>query len=142
MANPRNTNVLLSVNTQSINQQNKKNMVVFSDDRSDPAENPGHPETYVSTVNRNMRVSWSGLTSSPNSTDTVSITDVSKKTNGGGSDILQDTSFGDPNGDGIVTGQVKDEDVTGDENYNITFIINGNTTDPFTIDPKLQMATT
>lgn len=128
------TSVILTVDTNTINQNNKNSKVDFTDNQGDPAENPGQPNNYVSSVNKGARITWSAT--SKNGTDTVNITDVSKKSVGGGSDILQ--SIGAPT-NGQITALVKNVQVTGYESYNITFNINGDTSNPFTIDPKLQM---
>lgn len=129
------TSVTLTVDTATINQNNKNSKVDFTDNQGDPSENPGQPTNYVSSVNKGARITWTAT--SKNGTDTVNITGVSKKSIGGGSDILQ--SIGAPT-DGQITAQVKNVQVTGDENYNISFnVIRNGVTSPYTIDPKLKM---
>ncbi|WP_411767578.1 hypothetical protein [Winogradskyella sp. A3E31] len=134
MPNPTNTVVTLLVNTATINQNNKNSKVTFSDNQGDPAENPGNPNVYYSSVNVGAQISWIGQ--SENGTDTVQITSVSQKTTDGGSDILQ--SIGNPN-NGQVTAIARSVYVSGDENYNVSFTINNNTSNPYTIDPKIRM---
>jgi len=134
MTKPTNTLVTLTVDTSTINETNKNDKVTFTDDQSDPAENPGHPDQYVSTVNKNAWITWKGV--SDNGTDTVNISKVEQKTTGGGSDILV-VPIGNPN-DGEVKARVKNSQVTGDECYNVKFNINGSTTE-YCIDPKLRM---
>ena len=133
----KDTHVLLTIDTRSINENNKNSMVIFSDDRSNPSENPGDPEQYVSLVDKNMKIYWSGQPADANSDKTIDILEVYRKPEGG-AEILEKT-FRDPNKDGIVIGKVKNKNVTGFENYNIVFRINGDTIQTFTIDPKLKM---
>ena len=133
----KDTHVHLTIDTRSINENNKNSMVIFSDDRSNPSENPGDPEQYVSLVDKNMKIYWSGQPADASSDKTIDILEVYRKPEGG-AEILEKT-FRDPNKDGIVIGKVKNKNVTGFENYNIVFRINGDTIQTFTIDPKLKM---
>ncbi|MBO3116953.1 hypothetical protein J4050_09350 [Winogradskyella sp. DF17] len=133
------TIITLTVDTENIqqNEQSIKDNVVFSDNQSDPAENPGHPETYVSTVFKGSTCTWKGV--AKNGRDTINITDVAKKSKGGGADILAEITLGDPIKDPNVTSTVKNADIPGDECYNVTFIINKNDRQPYTVDPRLKM---
>jgi hypothetical protein len=132
------TVITLTVDTENIqpNEESIKNNVVFSDNQSDPAENPGHPDTYVSTVFKGSTCTWQGA--SKNGRDTVNITVVAKKPNGG-ADILSEITLGDPINDPKVTSTVKNEDIKGTESYYVTFIINKNASQPYTIDPRLKI---
>lgn len=136
---PGNTVITLTVDTENIkpNEQSIKDNVVFTDNQSDPAENPGHPETYVSTVIKGSTCTWQGV--AKNGRDTVNITDVAKKTNGGGADILAEITLGSPINDPKVVANVKNADISGTESYYVTFIINRNMSPSYTVDPKLQI---
>ena len=63
------TLVTLTVDTATINQNNKNSKVDFTDNQGDPAENPGQPNNYVSSVNKGARITWSAT--SKNDTDRV-----------------------------------------------------------------------
>lgn len=136
---PGNTVITLTVDTDALisDPSNIKNCVVFSDNQSDPAENPGHPETYVSTVIKGSSCTWQGV--AKNGRDTINITDVAKKSVDGGADILEEIALGDPFDDPKVTAKVKNKDITGPESYNVTFMINKNESQVYTIDPRLKM---
>jgi len=134
MPKPTNTIITLIVETTTINQGNKKSMVNFSDNQCDTDEVPGQPGTYLSTVNKNSNVTWIGFPSS--GSDIINITNVSKKSTNGGSDILK--SIGPKKGSPqTVTAKVKNKDVSGNESYEVSFNINGN--ESYTIDPLLKM---
>lgn len=129
----QNTQITITVDTEKINSNNKKQCVVFSDDRDDPPQAPGKPEDYVSSVSKNMKVTWVGK--SENGQDTVEIHEVSRKSKDGGSKILEKSK--NTSNNGTVEAKVKDEDVSGYELYDVKFRINGEK--EFTIDPKLMM---
>lgn len=133
MGAKKDTNVYLTLlSNLNITESNVKDKINFSDDRSDPAENPGHPETYLSSVDKNMKITWHGVNWG---NSTVKIKEVSKKTNSP-ADILKKDKYTDTNDDGVVVGQVKDTQVSGDETYNVKFTIDGT---EYTIDPRLKM---
>ncbi|TCK69316.1 hypothetical protein DFQ05_0837 [Winogradskyella wandonensis] len=136
---PGNTVITLTVDTDNIqpNEQSIKDNVVFTDNQSDPAENPGHPEIYVSTVIKGSTCTWQGA--SKNGRDTINITVVAKKSLDGGADILEEITLGDPINEPKVIAKVKNKDIKGPESYFVTFIINKNASQPYTVDPKLQM---
>lgn len=133
----KDTNVLLTIDTKTINENNVDSKVVFSDDRSDPATNPGNPESFTSIVDKNMKVYWSGVPQDSDSNETIDIIAIYRKPEGG-AEILEST-FRDPNRDGIVIGKVKNRNVSGLEYYSVVFRINGETPRTFVVDPKLQM---
>lgn len=135
---PADTVITLTVDTDNIqpNEQSIKDNVVFTDNQSDPAENPGHPETYVSTVNQGKTCTWQGA--AKNKRDTVNITVVAKKPNGG-ADILSEITLGDPITDPKVTSTVQNKAITGEESYYVTFIINKNPSPAYTVDPRIKM---
>lgn len=138
---PGNTVITLSVDTVGLiaNPGNINNLVVFSDNQSDPAENPGHPEAYLSTVNKGSTCQWQGVAT--NTTDIINIMSIIKK-DSGGSDILNTPippGLQGPNGGGkTITAVVTGSAVTGDELYTVSFSINSDTT-VYTVDPRLQM---
>lgn len=135
---PTNTTVTLTVDTNGITEANKNDKVVFTDDQSDPVENPGHPETYLSTVNKGARIIFKGVPKS--GSDQINITSVVKKASGG-SDILVQPIAGatnNPNGGDSLTAVVAGQQITGDEYYTVSFNINGNPPE-YPIDPKIKM---
>mgnify|MGYP006175355899 FL=1 len=138
---PGNTVITLTVDTDALrtNPGNINNLVVFTDNQSDPDENPGHPEAYVSTVNKGSTCQWQGV--AKNNTDIINILSIVKK-DAGGSDILNTPippGLQGPNGSGkTITAVVAGNAVTGEELYTVTFSINSDPT-VYTVDPKLQM---
>ncbi|TVZ27633.1 hypothetical protein JM83_2683 [Gillisia sp. Hel_I_86] len=133
----RDTHILLTIDTENIDEGNLNATIVFSDDRSDPSENPGNPEKFTSVVDKNMKIYWSGIPKDENSTDVIYILEVIRKQQGG-AEILKKT-FKDPNKDGVVVGKVKNKKVEGFEYYSVKFSINGTTVRTFEVDPKLKM---
>ena len=53
--------------------------------------------------------------------------------------ILEEIALGDPFDDPKVIAKVKNKDIKGFEFYNVTFMINKNESQVYTIDPKLKM---
>ncbi len=133
----KDTHILLTIDTKTINQNNLNSKVVFSDDRSDPAQNPGDPASFTSIVNKNMKVYWSGVAKDTTSGDVVNILGVYRKPDGG-SEILEIIGK-DPNKNGVVVGKVKNKSVSGFEYYSVEFEINQDTLMVFLVDPKLKM---
>ncbi len=133
----KDTRVLITVNTDSLNSSNIDEMIVLSDDRSDPSENPGNPSAFTSWVDKNQKIYWSGVPKDENSTDVINILEIYRKTDGG-AEIL-DKTFKDPDKNGVVVGKIKNKKVEGLEYYNIKFMINNDTTKVYDIDPKLRM---
>lgn len=135
MGEKKDTVITVTVDTEKINQNNINQCVVFSDNREDPPQEPGDPENYVSTVDKNMNVIWEGV--SENGTDSVEITNVDLKEKGDPK-ILKDSQISSTNG--VIEAKVKDKYVSGEEAYNLTFTINKGS-DSFPVDPKLKMST-
>lgn len=130
------TTVTLTVDTATITEQTKNTAVVFSDDRGDAAETPGDPANYVSTVNKNYKVCWTGV--GKNNTGTVQITGVAKE---GGSEIMKNIKQ-DPNNSMNWQAKIKTDGSDGDtESYTITIKVDNDDTKVFTIDPKLKIST-
>ncbi|WP_411895137.1 hypothetical protein [Winogradskyella sp. A2] len=136
---PADTVITLTVDTDKI-QPNKQSIidnVVFTDNQGDPDETKGRPDLYVSTVNKGATCTWQGA--AKNKRDTVNITEVSKKSEGGGADILAEITLGDPIADPNVTSKVRSDAISGEECYNVTFIINKNPSPTYTVDPRIKM---
>lgn len=131
------TNVLLTVDTEKINEGNKDEMVFISDDRSDPSENSRKPSDHIALVDKNMKIYWRAEPLDPDLGTTVDVLGIFRKTDGG-AEILEGV-FRDPNRDGIVMGKIKNKKVEGLEHYNILIRVNGETPETFLIDPKLKM---
>lgn len=137
---PDPTTVLLSVNTANINQTNKNDQVVFSDNKGD-REDPGHPDTYTSPVKGGSSISWSAQDSSSNNY-AVKITNITKE---GGSEIIDlPPIISDA---GSATAQVKSgiADGTTEEYYVFFQIYNEKGVgvgEPYRIDPKMRMNNT
>jgi len=133
----KDTHVLVTVNTDSLNRSNMDSMILLSDDRSDPSENPGNPSTFTSLVDKNQKIYWSGVAKDKNSTDVINILKIYRKTDGGA--VILDKTFKDPDKNGVVVGKIKNKKVEGLEYYNIRFMVNQDSTKIYDIDPKLRM---
>ena len=140
MAIKEDTNIYLAVkanvNVSTITQANVKNMIDFQDSRIGDPQDPADPTTWVSKVDKSKKVNWNG-TSDSSRNIIFKITGVTRDATNP-VQILKKDSYTDNNNDGIVVGQVKDTDVTGQESYTVSFTINGI---PLSIDPRLQMNT-
>ncbi|MBL7872596.1 MAG: hypothetical protein JNM78_13350 [Cyclobacteriaceae bacterium] len=148
----KDTEVTITVDTGSVNETNKNSKIIFSDDRSDPAENPGDPANYVSTVSSTKKVTYKAVVKDPASYphDSVAVKKVYKKAEGGGVEILKKDSYTDTNNNGVVVCQVRDNKITGTENYTVTVAVTTTRgsdgsyvtgTNIYDVDPKLQMNT-
>jgi hypothetical protein len=136
--NPKDTHVLLTVDTENITEETKNDFVVISDNRSDPSGSSGFPSEHIALVDKNMKIYWSAVALNPQSGTTVDVLGIFRKAEGG-SEIL-DGVFLDPNKDGIVMGKIKNKKVDGLEYYDILIRINEESPRTFVIDPKLQMS--
>lgn len=135
---PTNTIITLTVNTDGITTSNVNDHVVFTDNQSDPAENPGHPETYVSTVNKGATCEWQGV--AVNGRDEINIATVVKKA-AGGNDILKTPippGLQNPKGGNKLTARVNGAYLSGNEKYTVSFTINDDST-VYPVDPSLRM---
>ena len=133
----KDTNVLLTVDTENITQENYEETVFISDDRSENSQGNQKPSEHIALVDKNMKIYWSAEPLDPETGTTVDVLGIYRKTNGG-AEIL-DGVFRDPNKDGIVMGKIKNKKVQGMENYNILIRVNGETPETFIIDPKIRM---
>jgi hypothetical protein len=136
---PHKTVITLTVDTENLiaDPANKNKYVTFSDNQGDAAETPGDPGDYESTVIKGLTCEWQGV--AVNNRDKVNITDVSKKAEGGGADILEEIALGDPFDEPKVIAKIKNKDIDGFEYYNVTFMINKNESLVYTIDPRIKM---
>ncbi|MCC8360690.1 hypothetical protein [Salinimicrobium sediminilitoris] len=132
----KDTNVLLTVDTENITEETVEEFVKISDDRSGSSEGV-LPSDHVALVEKNMKIFWSAEALDPQLETTVDVLGIFRKPEGG-AEIL-DGVFRDPNKDGIVMGKIKNKKVNGLEYYNIMIRINEETPRTFVIDPKLQM---
>ena len=137
---PHKTVITLTVDADNLiaDPENIDNYVTFSDNQGDPAETKGQPGNYVSTVIKGLTCEWQGVVAD-NKPGQINITDVSKKSEGGGADILEEIALGDPFDDPKVIAKVKNNDIKGFEYYNFTFMINKKESQDYTIDPRLTM---
>ncbi|MFD0976864.1 hypothetical protein [Salinimicrobium gaetbulicola] len=135
MEEKKDTVITVTVDTEKINLSNINQCVVFTDNRDDPSQQPGDPENYVSTVDKNMKAIWEGV--SENGTDSVQITNIDLKGNDDPK-ILKDSHISSTNG--IVEAKIKDKYESGEEAYKLTFTINNSNTS-YPVDPKLRMST-
>ncbi|MCA0132757.1 hypothetical protein [Winogradskyella alexanderae] len=140
---PANTVITLTVDTDKLvsDPENVNKYVVFTDNQSDPAENPGHPETYVSTVNKGATCEWQGV--AKNGRDVINIDTITKKSTNG-KDLLNTPippGLQGPKGGGKkITARVRANYLDGDEPYTVAFNIGEN---PFVyfVDPRIKMNT-
>ncbi|MGB7784641.1 MAG: hypothetical protein WBL27_00940 [Salinimicrobium sp.] len=133
----KDTNVLLTVDTEKINDANHDVTVTISDDRSDSSESSRKPSDHITLVDKNMKIYWRAEALDPQLGTTVDVLGIFRKTEGG-AEILE-ASFRDPNKDGVVMGKIKNKKVEGLEYYNILIRVNGENPKTFLIDPKLKM---
>lgn len=132
MSDPKQIVITMTVTSKNLNEKNIENQVVFSDDHG--ARQNGSTKDFTSKVKKNQKLIWRGNFSDSNGEDDkVEIIEVSRKTKNGGAELLDHTK---PKGDGTVEGKIKDKDMTGTENYNVQFRINGTV---YVVDPKLEM---
>lgn len=135
------THVLLAVDTENINEDNVNSHVWFIDDRMACCGDPTDPENYVSLVDQGMKIYWRGRPLDENSDATIDIVEFYRKPDGG-PEILSGT-YSDPNNEGVLVGQVRDEQVSGYELYSLEFTITeGDQVRTFNVDPKLNMGNT
>ncbi|MFD0976850.1 hypothetical protein [Salinimicrobium gaetbulicola] len=132
------THVLVTVDTENISEETKNENVFITDDRSDPSQNSEKPGEHIALVDKNQKIYWRGEPKDPSANVSVDIVEIRRKADGG-AEILE-AVFRDPNKDGIIIGKIKNKKVSGLEYYNIVIRINGESTQTFVIDPKIQMS--
>ncbi len=133
----KDTHILLTVDTETINQNNIDAKVVFSDDRSDPIENPGDPKTFISKVDKNKKVFWSAVPKDPIIDLSIDVLAIFRKEDGG-AEIMEDVYI-EEGRKGVVVAKIKNKKVFGLENYSVVFRINEDNPRTFVVDPKLEM---
>ncbi|MGA9326734.1 MAG: hypothetical protein WBV47_11840 [Salegentibacter sp.] len=138
VTNGMDTHVLMAVDTRNINEDNINSNIFFIDDRMVCCNTPVDPENYVSLVDQNRKIYWRGRALDETTGDRIDITAFYRKPEGG-AEILE-SSFADPEQEGVLVGKVRNEQVSGFELYSLEFsIINGDMVRTYTVDPKLKM---
>ncbi|MGB7842390.1 MAG: hypothetical protein WBL21_06345 [Salinimicrobium sp.] len=133
MSDPKQTIITMKVDVKNLNENNVEKHVHFSDDHG--ARQNGSPKNFTSIVKKNQKIIWKGSVGETDvESDKVEITKITRKKIDGGEKLLKSTKFED----GTVVGKIKDEDLTGIENYEVHFSINGN---GYVVDPKLEIKT-
>ena len=112
--------ITVTVDTETINETNKKFAVVFSQGLGGPIEDPGHPENYTSQVQKNQKISWTAV--AKNGTSNVFFQNVKHES---GKSIMKEIKRGGSTN--LYTAKVKTKDVNEDdiENYSITIGLAG-----------------
>lgn len=156
MGYKKDTHVIVTVDTDGINEQNKNDMVIFSDNRGVPPSKPGYPDDFISTVDMGRKIKWIGKVKDPvedcedliafYKDNLVEIKEISIKKEFGCSKILKKNYYYDRNNSGEVVGFVRKgekcpEEIIAEkiiiEGYNITIRVNGK--DWYTIDPQMEL---
>ena len=134
--------ITLSVNTGDLKsdrngQQNIKNYISFSDTLGDSDDTKGDPTTFDTIVNSNAEIVWHAQ--SGDGVDSVHITDIFINT--GQPDPFSTAPKELTDGSEDYYAVAKDVDETGNitSEYSISFYINGDSGNKYTVDPKLQI---
>ena len=117
------TNITVTVDTDTITEQNKNIKVEFKDDRNDPVGIIGRPEDFESVVDKNQKITWTAI--AKNGLTPVFIESVKRES---GSEIMQQISRG--NSPNKFRAKIKNQDFVppnDTENYSITIGLNGYT---------------
>lgn len=130
------TYVVVTVDTENINEDNLNTTVFFTDSRSNSTSNVSSPENHIALVDKNRRIFWSGRTLE-NTGEIIEIVEVYRKEEGG--EFILVRTYTDPEMEGFVIGDIRSDYVEGFEFYNLVLTIYGETERTFIIDPKLQM---
>tara|TARA_R110002051_G_scaffold306_3_gene1365 strand:+ start:37913 stop:39031 length:1119 start_codon:yes stop_codon:yes gene_type:complete len=115
------TNITVTVDTETINELNKKSKVEFKDDRNDPIAVIGRPEDFESVVDKNQKITWTAV--AKNGVTPVFIESVKRES---GSEIMQEISRG--NSHNTYRAKIKNKDFAppdDTEDYSITIGLNG-----------------
>lgn len=129
--------VLLTIDTETINENNLNTTVVFSNVGESEQGSSGNPSNFLTTVYKKMKISWKGVPKDQNSTAIIEITDVERKLDGGAK-LLR---FGTKEyKNKALEMKIKGRYIEGIEYYNVKFkITEGDSVREFEIDPKLEM---
>ncbi|MEO9476350.1 MAG: hypothetical protein ABJG41_12475 [Cyclobacteriaceae bacterium] len=119
-----NINVLVTVDTANITPTNLSTTVVLTDDNGDSDDTPGNSTTFDIHATPGQTVAF---TIAPTGTSLVSFSQED------GVEVFSVL----PSLDNGFVGTVS-ETVTGEEEFNITFKVDGNPDSPFTLDPVLK----
>ncbi len=127
--------VLLTIDTENINENNLNTTVVFSN--VGETGHTGDPSNFLTTVYQKMKITWKGVPKDQNSTAVIEITDVERKIDGGAKLLRFSTK---EHKNKALEMKIKGRYIEGTEYYNVKFrIIDGNSVREFEIDPKLEM---
>ncbi|MCH4824393.1 hypothetical protein ML462_14565 [Gramella lutea] len=130
------TYVVVTVDTENINEDNLNTTVFFTDSRSNSTSNVSSPENHIALVDKNRKIFWSGRTLE-NTGEIIEIVEIYRKEEGG--EFILVRTYTDPEMEGFVIGDIRSDYVEGFEFYNLILTIYGETERTFVIDPKLQM---
>lgn len=127
--------ITVSVNTQTINNQNILQNVTLEDDNGGSGSQ--NPEEFTTPVAISNEVFWTGKPSDRSTGDTVALDQI---THVSGTNILGQTELnGDPQGD--VLGEAVDGSVDDEQKYGIYFTVTKVAETPvqYFLDPKLKI---
>ena len=131
------TYVTVTVDTENINEDNINTTVFFTDSRSDSTSDVASPEDHIALVDEGRRIFWSGRTLNETG-ETIEVVEVYRKEEGGV--FILERTYTDPEMEGFLVGDIRNDYVEGFEFYNLVITIYGDETErSFVIDPKLQM---
>ena len=133
------TNVMIIVDTENINENNLDETVYFLNEGSTTISDSSKPQDHIALVDKNKKIYWSGKPLNENSNETIEILEVYRKEFGGERILVR--TYIDQDLEGVVVGDIRATYVDGFELYNLVFKIHGETERTFTVDPKLQMKT-
>ncbi len=129
--------VLLTIDTENINENNLNTTVVFSNVGETESGGSGDPSNFLTTVYQKMKITWRGVPKDQNSTAVIEVTDVERKIDGGAK-LLRFSTKEYKNK--ALEMKIKGRYIEGTEYYNVKFrITDGNSVREFEIDPKLEM---
>jgi hypothetical protein len=114
----KDTNITVTVNTDTVSQTNIALSVAFSDDRNDPIF-IDNPEGFVSIVNKNQKITWTAI--ALNGRTPITIENVKREV---GTEIMEQIGRG--NGKNKYKAKIKKDAVDETtENYSVTIGLEG-----------------
>lgn len=129
--------VLLTVDTERINERNIEDMVVFSNLNEDNPRSSAKPKDFVTLVYKNKKISWSAVAKDEDSDVSIDVLAIFRKEDGG-AEIMEDIYIAEGK-KGVVVAKIKKKKVEGIESYSVVFRINEASPRTFVVDPKLKM---